>query len=318
MKRSKTRGFTLIELLVVIAIIAILIALLLPAVQQAREAARRTECKNNLKQWGLALHNYHDVFNRFPIGAMGFNNSNANPRNNLSWHVRVLPYLDQAPLYSQFNFDYHYNSTAAGRNNRANRDVIFKGLHCPSARTRNRKPSSTGEGFTVHYYGVAGAKDVVETDRDFDMQNNASPRPNFNSNHGQVAITGILFRNSSVGIRDITDGTTNTLMVGEISGKPLNDTSRNPHRAWIQGASSGNNDVAMYACKNVRRSIGQAAYQSGNVGRLFNDVRFGSNHTGGCQFLLGDGSVRFGSENIDFGIYQSLATRGNGEVIGEW
>jgi len=104
-------GFTLIELLVVIAIIAILIALLLPAVQQAREAARRSQCKNNLKQWGLAIHNYHDTFNKLPIGAMGYNNPLAHgPANNLSMHVRLLPYVDQAPLYNQFDFSLHYNT----------------------------------------------------------------------------------------------------------------------------------------------------------------------------------------------------------------
>lgn len=317
MKRSRIRGFTLIELLVVIAIIAILIALLLPAVQQAREAARRTECKNNLKQWGLALHNYHDVYNKFPIGALGLDALTGvrAVSNNLSWHVRVLPYLDQAPLYNSFDMLVHYNTAP----NQANRDQIFKGLHCPSARTRNQKPSTVAEGFTVHYYGVAGAKDVSTTANHFPMSDNTNPRPaQFDANHGMVASNGILYRNSSVGIRDITDGTSNTLMVGEISGAPLNDGGNNPHRAWIQGASNGNNGTAMYACKNVRRSIGQAAYQSGNVSRLFNDVRFGSNHTGGCQFLLGDGSVRFGSENIDFGTYQALATRGMGEVIGEW
>ena len=137
----RPRGFTIIELLVVIAIIAILIALLLPAVQQAREAARRTECKNILKQWGLALHNYHDNFNRLPYGAMGFDNSATNPVNNFGFHVLLLPYIDQAPLYNQFNFSIHYNSYTTGTTG-ANLDLKLAStpLHwCPSARLLDRQ-----------------------------------------------------------------------------------------------------------------------------------------------------------------------------------
>jgi prepilin-type N-terminal cleavage/methylation domain-containing protein len=317
--KKRVRGFTLIELLVVIAIIAILIALLLPAVQQAREAARRTQCKNNLKQWGLALHNYHDTFLMFPIGAMGLDAlANVRPQgNNFGWHVRVLPYLEQSALYARFDFSAFYNNTTP-INNQVLREQQFDALFCPSARTINRQPSNVAEGWAVHYFGVAGAKDAVETTRKFAMQNNTFPRPNFDSDHGQVAVTGILYRNSRVGIRDITDGTTNTLMVGEISGTPLNDTTNNPARAWIQGASNETASVAMYSCKNVRWGIGQARYTSGNLNYLFNDQRFGSNHTGGAQFLLGDGAVKFISENIDINLYQSLATRDGGEVPGEF
>lgn len=311
----RRRGFTLIELLVVIAIIAILIALLLPAVQQAREAARRTQCKNNLKQWGLALHNYHDTFNTFPMGSMGLNAlAGVRPTgNNLSWHVRVLPYLEQANLYGQFDFNVIYNVSATSPSQQR-----FDALFCPSGKTRNHQPSTITDGWTTHYYGVAGAKDAAEPTRKFEMQNNASPRPFFDTNHGQMAITGVLYRNSKIGIRDITDGTTNTIVVGEISGSPFDDTTNNPHRAWIQGASNANDDFASYSCKNVRWGIGQARYTSGNVNYLFNDQRFGSNHTGGCQFLLGDGAVRFISENIDFNTYQAIATRGQGEVVGEF
>ncbi len=314
--KKKARGFTLIELLVVIAIIAILIALLLPAVQQAREAARRTQCKNNLKQWGLALHNYHDTFNVFPIGGMGLNAvANLTPTpNNLGWHVFVLPQMEQANLYTQFNFNVLYSTGV----NLALRDQKFDALFCPSARTRNMQPSTATDGWTVHYYGVAGAKDAVETTRKFAMQNNAAPRPNFDANHGQIAVSGILYRNSKTKMRDITDGTTNTLMVGEVSGAPFDDTGSNPHRPWLQGASNGNNDVALYSCKNVRWGIGPARYTSGNLNYLFNDQRFGSNHTGGAQFLLGDGAVKFVSQNIDINLYQSLATRDGGEVVSDF
>ena len=316
--KKRSRGFTLIELLVVIAIIAILIALLLPAVQQAREAARRTQCKNNLKQWGLALHNYHDTFLTFPMGAMGLDAlANVRPQgNNFGWHVRVLPYLEQTALYASFNFNAFYNATTP-TNNQILREQSFDALFCPSAPTRNRQPDAVAEGYTLHYYGVAGAKDAVETTRKFAMQNNTFPRPNFDSDHGQVAVTGVLFRNSRVGIRDITDGTTNTLMVGEISAAP-NPGRNNGHRAWHQGANLETAGTAMYSCKNVRWGMGQVGWNGGNLNYLFNDQRFGSNHTGGAQFLLGDGAVKFVSQNIDFNLYQALATRDGGEIVSEF
>jgi len=308
MRHQLKKGFTLIELLVVIAIIAVLVALLLPAVQQAREAARRSSCKNNLKQWGLALHNYHDTHRKFPMGAMGFDNSATNPANNLSFHVRLLPFIDQAPLYNQFNFSLHYNNTTGTPANRPNRDVTFSLLHCPSARQRDQKPSSSGEGFTVHYYGVAGAKGP----RPAPATGNYPHYGNVTGNHGGNSTSGLLHRNSNYAMRDALDGTSNTFIMGEISSKPQ---WSNSYRAWIQGASNNQPGVANYACKNIRNPIGPAGWTSNNAGRLFSDVRFGSNHTGGTHFLFADGSVRFVSENIDFQTYQAAATKGEGETL---
>ncbi|MBT5018234.1 DUF1559 domain-containing protein [bacterium] len=306
MKPLKKRGFTLIELLVVIAIIAILIALLLPAVQQAREAARRTECKNKLKQWGLGLHNYHDTHKVFPQGAMARNNSAAAPANNLPWSVHVLPFIDQAPLYNTFNFSLHYNNNTVGTpTNRSRRNEQFPLLHCASARTRDKKPSNAAEGWTIHYYGIAGAKGP----RPAPLTGNWSHTGTANGNHGGNSTNGILYRQSSTAIRDILDGTSNTLLIGEISSVPTNSNS---YRAWIQGASNANAGAAHYACKNVLVGIGPAGW-SGS--RRFSDVAFGSNHVGGAQFLLADGSVRFVSENIDFDTYQASASKDDGLVL---
>jgi len=299
MKTMKRRGFTLIELLVVIAIIAILIALLLPAVQQAREAARRTECKNKLKQWGLALHNYHDTHTTFPQGTMG---DVAGPvENRMPWIVHLLPFADQAPLYNTFNMNLHYNTAP----NLANRNQSFPLLHCPSARTRDRKPSTAAEGWTTHYYGIAGPKGPRLGSTTVNW-----PGDNRTATHGGFSSSGLLYLNSTIAIRDITDGTSNTLAIGEISSKPVGSNS---YRAWIQGASSGAG-FASYACKNVNRGIGPAGWANSTTQR-FNDVRFGSNHVGGAQFLLADGSVRFVSENIDFNTYQASASRDDGEVL---
>jgi prepilin-type N-terminal cleavage/methylation domain-containing protein len=162
---KRRRGFTLIELLVVIAIIAILVALLLPAVQQAREAARRAQCKSNLKQWGLAFHNYHDIHSTLPQGAM--TDVGGTVENRFPWNIHLLPQVDQAALYESFNQNEHYNDTTPATgftaSNRSRRQEKFPAMHCPSARTRDQQPSTQSEGWTMHYYGVAGAKNNTAT-----------------------------------------------------------------------------------------------------------------------------------------------------------
>ncbi len=308
MRTRRHAGFTLIELLVVIAIIAILIALLLPAVQQAREAARRTQCKNNLKQWGLALHNYHDTHNTFPQGTMGLNNNNtSNPVNNFPFHVHLLPFLDQAPLYNQFNPAKFYDVAP----NQALRNQRFEMLFCPSAIIRDRQSDTITQGYTVHYYGVAGPKGPKPAP----LTGNWNHEGNTTTDHGGIALTGLLHRNRHYSFRDITDGSSNTLVIGEVSeARPPSGWSGS-YRPWIQGASNANANVASYCCKNVTHPIGNSGYNGGNASRLFNDVRFGSNHSGGAQFLLSDGSVHFISENIDFATYQAAASRDDGLVL---
>lgn len=318
MKARLKRGFTLIELLVVIAIIAILIALLLPAVQQAREAARRTQCKNNLKQWGLALHNYHDVYNCFPIGEIGLTNSAANPVNNFGFHVRLLPYIEQTGLYAAFDFNRHYDfntpSAPGALTNYTLKEQRFPLQFCPSGRTADQTNTETvGVAHTyttIHYYGVAGAKGP----RPAPATGLFSHTGNTTTDHGGFSDNGILCRNRHFGFRDITDGSSNTLAIGESSAENIAGWNVS-YRAWTQGASNAATNGASYACKNVAFPIGKTSgWVSGNATRLFNDVRFSSMHVGGCQFLLGDGTVRFLSQNIDFNLYQSLASASGGEV----
>jgi prepilin-type N-terminal cleavage/methylation domain-containing protein len=293
--RPQNRGFTLIELLVVIAIIAILIALLLPAVQQAREAARRSSCKNNLKQLGLALHNYHDTHGKFPPGGMSAGNQ-------LSWCAMILPNIDQAPLYQQFNFSTptYTSFNALG----LPRIPVFL---CPSS--GNERTTNSGEysnniqTYSTHYYGVMGP---------------TGPKPNSNPvvnygeytgqpGHGDYGTEGMLFRNSSTQMRDFMDGSSNTFLVGEMSfARDASGTANTSFRIWTRGASGS----AMGSCKNVQFHINQQTYTTAN----FNDVSFGSTHTGGCHFLIGDGSVRFISENVSFDAYKATASRNGGEV----
>ncbi|QDT55177.1 putative major pilin subunit [Caulifigura coniformis] len=314
MRSMRRVGFTLIELLVVIAIIAILIALLLPAVQQAREAARRTECKNILKQWGLALHNYHDTVNCLPYGGMALANSAANPANCLSFHVLLLPYVDQAPLYNTFNFSQHYNSAT----NYPRKADSFPLLHCASSRLSDRKGGQETSPFTqvpwtAHYVGMMGAKGPKP---------NVTPVVNFTftgnsaTDHGGFTNNGMMPPNLALNFRVATDGLSNTFLLGEQSASVTPGWSAS-YRAWTQGASgAASGGSASYPAKNVTRGIQSGSgYSSNNASRLFNDVAFCSQHTGGCHFLMGDGSVRFVSSNIDFATYIAGVTRAEGEAL---
>jgi len=291
-------GFTLIELLVVIAIIAVLIALLLPAVQQAREAARRSQCKNNLKQLGLALHNYHGTHNTFPPGSMSVGNL-------FGAQVMLLPFLDQAPLYNQMNFRVNYNATQ----NLFALQIRVPGYYCPSFGNEMGTGSTTGTPcYALHYYGVMGAKGTAPGGATYTIVGTTTGA------HGGFATNGMLYQNSSTRFRDLTDGSSNTLIVGEISWDPTKIPGgySNHHRGWIQGSGGTSGGNASYSAKNIGSKIHSQGY--GGTG-YFNDISFGSNHTGGCHFVLGDGHVRFVSENINFATYLAAASRANGESL---
>ena len=333
------RGFTLIELLVVIAIIAILIALLLPAVQQAREAARRTQCKNNLKQIGLALHNYHDTHSMFPQGKVidravryagcpGWVNGSG-----FSWRVMILPQIEQAALYSNNvlnNSGIYTCSIFAG--GAANRLVLLRtklpAYLCPSDNT-----FFVGSENPTNYAGVGGGTKTSHGDRD-----------------AQAAAGILTFRGASM--RDIVDGTSNTAMVGEVhrgalfnrySGGPSNITGQrcvwwaaesgfchadtwfppnaaNPSKGNNKGQTAPQEGAANDA--SCLSGQGPCADQVSWVDDVANDMPgargLSSAHTGGAQVLLGDGSVRFVSDNIAITTWRALGTMSNGEVFGEF
>lgn len=278
-------GFTLIELLVVIAIIAILIALLLPAVQQAREAARRTQCKNNLKQYGLALHNYHDVHSRFPPSMIY---SATLPGSRWwSWHVSILPQLEQANLHQQINtnIDALYAANALG--NSQYTSVRLPVHNCASDPNGGifSRPGQIPDLATTNYLACRGSV------RFPDPGNGIFPD-----------------RNVSTRMRDITDGTSNTIMVGE---RPVEVSKITPWWAAASGYDShGLGDQVMDSFEGLFRGDLNADLVDGR--------HWWSAHTGGAQFLLADGSSRFLSENMNHQTLLNLSDKRDGEVIGEY
>ena len=298
--RNRVRfAFTLIELLVVIAIIAILIALLLPAVQQAREAARRTQCKNHLKQIGLALHNYHDAFGVFPMGyhwPLG-----------TGWSYHLLPYLDQAPLYNSFTVGTPTTATTSIWRSDAPQaalGVAIPVFRCPSSVSPDALANIDGIARRVPAEYVGCASGLRTTD-DANSANGLGPEN----------LDGTFFRISSVRIRDFLDGSSNTVGIGEA----VHESGHCDH--WSIGSDDlGRNNTPdsddaseFLGSLGVKLNLFNPAALTDNVERSFK-----SRHTGGVHFLLMDGRVRFVSENIDEGVRKSLGTRAGGEVTGEF
>ena len=328
-RRSKAnRAFTLIELLVVIAIIAILISLLMPAVQQAREAARRTSCKNNLKQLGIALHNYHDTYTSFPIGAQHSNHSWCCGPN---WRVSILPYLEQTNVYSEIDWNSAYNFGAQTNYTEfAGGAEVFEGLvvpafECASSPLDPRSPDVINNRLraqTHDYVGISGS----------------TPDPGGRTNQCQSTdYGGIACRNGVLGpvfstqFRNVTDGTSNVFLVGEQSALTGQRDARSNYYGGWTGLAGGplttNRGVPGTGTTNqhwgsgttaVRYAINTQTLASGNDRSWDFNTTLNSYHTGGINVVLVDGSVRFVSENIDFEKLLSLAAMNDGEIVGEF
>ncbi|QDT91797.1 DUF1559 domain-containing protein [Gimesia algae] len=279
------KGFTLIELLVVIAIIAILIALLLPAVQQAREAARRSTCKNNMKQIGLALHNYHETHRIFPYGyntVPGGGCADGTGDIRTGWGFFILPFIDQAPLYQ------YCNSKGAS--------------DCPIWHTTTALIDTGGTGARASipvYNCPSDPMGGINTD----ISTKVFGKSNYKGVTNEATSQAYTFGTSAVTsrMRDFTDGTSNTIQVGEAA------TMGNYVGAVWMGVIDDVHDNMANATNTATWAI------NGTDSDAFN-----STHTGGCHFLLGDGKVRFISENINRDLYVDLATKNGGEVIGEY
>lgn len=322
MRRKSRHGFTLIELLVVIAIIAVLIALLLPAVQQAREAARRSQCKNNLKQVGLALHNYHEAQGVFPYATANtgqcFTASGDLVTNHTGW-LMLLPYIDQAPLYNQFNFNMATGirntgggtllggATSPANTNLALSTNVLKALLCPSD-----NGSPTYPGADVNY--GCGVANSARTSYGFSVSEGNGCTRWMNEGITTKSLFGL---NSRSNIRDVTDGTSNTVAVVETTLEV--DDGRTESWACSSHVGMGINLNAARGINNFRccswRSPANAQYQYGRNGEWGEP---GSLHTGGIHVLMADGAVRFISENIDTTTRTYLAKISDGNPVGDF
>ncbi len=326
--RSRRRSaFTLIELLVVIAIIAILIALLLPAVQQAREAARRTQCKNHLKQMGLGFHNYHDVYQYFPSGFC-YNGNHSH-----SFFVSMLAQMDQAPLFNNWNFNVTQPANICNNTSTTfphAKGANFGWIQCPSSPLPTRFRDCNGWPAQItHYYGIAGAVTTAlwSTDTLGLEQVNSQ---GFASTRGMI----VPARNGAVsllGIKDCIDGTANTLLMGEISGynrtpatNAPNETLPNLGSGWFtHGDSWASNEWGTVTSVTVRWPPNSAQFGvalSGADTRAMDrpNMPLSSGHTGGVHALLVDGTVRFIANTVDMNTLTYLSCRNEGRVVGDF
>ena len=316
-------GFTLVELLVVIAIIGTLVGLLLPAVQAARESARRTVCSNRIKQIGLAMHAHHDARRRLPAGYVTpfetsatnncvppFATMDTSDENGPQWTVMILPYLEDQRQFDSFNFgvnvkwnsnfgDTTYNTTSPNWTAQLTRNIDFE---CPSDR------ATTGRAYTS-YFGVQGG---------------GATAPCFSAGYpGRVWFyNGLFFNNSKIRLADITDGSSKVFMVGETRYMVTEANNPNYYASWASSvytmvSNSGPMVHTLCAAMNplnsslLNNTVDRNVPGNGNCHEVLTST-FGSHHSGGGTFVMADASVQFIADGIDLVVYRALGARNDG------
>lgn len=317
MSPPRRKAFTLIELLVVIAIIAVLIALLLPAVQQAREAARRTQCKNNMKQIGLSLHNYESTYGCWPIGS--FYGTPYGYASIPNWRLQIFPYFDQAPLFNQMNFAISFAGNTVTTNTTALQSKVLSTYVCPSSPLDPcaNLGNNTQLIQTPMYVGVSGSYPDV-----------AGRTVGSSSNYGGFYTNnGMLLHNEMTRIRDAIDGTSNVMMVAEQSGRVGTSDIRSGYYGGYTSTNFANPVTASVpngadswstGLSGVQYKINSPTTAGGSNSPYDANTVLNSFHTGGIHGLLADGSVRFISNNIDFTVCCNLCSRADGIPLGDF
>jgi prepilin-type N-terminal cleavage/methylation domain-containing protein len=314
--RRRKPGFTLVELLVVIAIIGILVALLLPAVQAAREAGRRTSCINNMKQIGLALHNYHDTNRKFPLGQRGsvaWSN----------WRVEILPFMEQGALYNNINRDDVYSSPAF-------QNLVLESWRCPSSALPATQPASWVTWWTNFNHMVPGYQGIMGAYPDPAGRPSTHSASNYG---GWWCNNGMLLWNEPTTFASCTDGTTNVIIVAEQTGAVLQasgngapDLRNGYYTPW--GSMTHNSPKGVSSCGaggcgdmwgcgltcnayaiNSRTAGAGAGFTWGG------NTIINSYHPGGANVCLTDASVRFMPQTVNFDVYQRACSRDDGITI---
>ncbi len=322
-RRGTRSGFTLVELLVVIAIIGVMVGLLLPAVQAAREAARRMSCSNNMKQIGLGMHNYHDSLRSFPLGS--YNLRETWPASGSNWRALLLPYIEQSPLYDQLQFTATSSfmaGGAAGANallgNEVLRELLIPTYRCPSSAIPEFEvaPGSNNQERTLNisYVGIQGAARPLP-----------GPDPNRGTadlGHGWSCDNGLLFPNEVARMRDATDGLSNTIIVADQSGLVAgrNRTS-NYYGGWMgtrhpRPVSAGGAALDLWQTGTtcVRFAPNSQIVQTGATEAMYrNNTVINSFHPGGINVANADGSVEFISNSIDFLVLKMMCCKYDGQ-----
>ncbi len=312
MSQKQRAAFTLVELLVVIAIIGILIGLLLPAVQAAREAARRMSCGNNLKQIGLALHQYDNVHRRLPPTVTGINagQRDGGPvhRGGLTAFVSILPQLEQTALFEQF--DFNADAWAAVNEAAARRTPSI--YRCPSMSLPDSDDAP--EGYSSYAVSTGTRKyrnqmhdgAIIDAMNVFRSERIAAGIPSDSSWHSWINVDDI----------SVADGTTNTLLVGEF-GVQIRDTSSLPFPFPGAGGESAGQWAVSYPYFSTASVFGQFNARRISLFDIPSYESFRGPHAGGVMFALSDGSVRFLTESVDAFVLQRLAARNDGETISQ-